>query len=65
MELCRYKIYEPNEEVLPPFEAARELPDGKIIGKYWIADHKTIEKDSISEKELTEFLKQYETQEND
>ena len=52
MIVAHYRIFNTTNEVVSPYEAARELPDGKVIGK--TDEHVT---DGMNADEMSKFIK--------
>jgi len=52
MIIAHYRIFESHEEVTEPYEAARPLPDGKVLGK--TDEHVT---DGMTAEEMSKFIK--------
>lgn len=48
----QYKIFNATNDVVSPYEAARELPDGKVIGK---TDEQVT--DGMTAEEMAQFIR--------
>jgi len=53
MITAHYKLFESHEEVTPPYEAARPLQDGRVVGK---TDEPT--PDGMTAEEMSKFIKE-------
>jgi hypothetical protein len=53
MIIASYRIFDSHDEVVPPYEAARPLPDGKVLGK---TDEAV--SDGLTAEEMSKFIKE-------
>jgi len=53
MIIASYKLFDTTNDVVSPYEAARELPDGKVIGK---TDEAVT--DGMTADEMAQFIKE-------
>jgi hypothetical protein len=53
MIIARYRIFDTTNDVAAPYEAARPLPDGKVLGKTDEAVN-----DGLTAEEMSKFIKE-------